>query len=240
MWIYGKHAVTAAILNKKRQIKRFVVLESLKNYFEDRLGNQKILPEIVDTDFFVAKFGKNATHQGCAVLAEPLKEIFLEDLLSDPSDDRPIVFLDQITDPQNIGSILRASAVFGARAVVITENGSPEMSPTISKTASGAAELIPLIRVTNLVQSLNLLKEKGFWTIGLDERGKQELSQVDLSGKIAVVIGSEGDGLRRLTRESCDFLVQLPFFENFSTLNAAQAATVSLYEILRQKRKNNS
>ena len=237
MWIYGKHAVVSALLNKNRHIKRFVALESLKSYFEEQLKNLKISPEIVDSDFFLSKFGRNATHQGCAVLAEPLKEIFLEDLLSDPADERPIVFLDQVTDPQNVGSILRASAVFGARAVVVPENSSPEMSPAITKTASGATELIPLIRVTNLVQSLNLLKEKGFWCVGLDERGKKELSQVDLSGKIAIVIGSEGDGLRRLTRESCDFLAQLPFFENFSTLNAAQAATVSLYEILRQHRK---
>lgn len=237
MWIYGKHAVTAAILNKKRRIKRFVALESLKSYFESQLGAQKISPEIVDTDFFLTKFGKNATHQGCAILAEPLKEMFLEDLLVDTADERPFVFLDQVTDPQNVGSILRASAVFGARAVVVTENSSPEMSPAIAKAASGATELIPLIRVTNLVQSLNLLKEKGFWCVGLDERGQQELSQIDLAGKIAIVVGIEGEGLRRLTRESCDFLVQLPFFENFSTLNAAQAATVSLYEVLRQHKQ---
>ena len=235
IWIYGKHAVKAALQNKNRKIFRFVVLESvLESLHLDLSKNLK--PEIVNSEFFQAKFGKNATHQGCAVMTEPLPDIFLEDLLEDEFDMRPFVFLDQITDPQNVGSIMRASAVFGARAVVVTENCSPELTPAIVKAASGAAELIPLIRVTNLVQSMNKLKKAGFWCVGLDERGEKQLQHIDLKSKIVIVIGSEGDGLRRLTHESCDFLVQLPFFDKFSTLNAAQATTVSLYEILRQQK----
>ena len=231
-WIYGKHAVKAALQNKKRKIFRFVMLESVADYFKDI---KNIKPEIVNAEFFQAKFGKNATHQGCAVQVGKLSEIFIEDLLEDENDLRPFVFLDQVTDPQNVGSIMRAGAVFGARAVVVPENSSPELSPAIIKAASGAAEIVPLIRVTNLVQTINKLKKEGFWCVGLDERGEKTLSRTDLKGKIIIVIGSEGDGMRRLTKESCDFLVQLPFADNFSTLNAAQAATVSLYEVLRQQ-----
>jgi 23S rRNA (guanosine2251-2'-O)-methyltransferase len=233
MWIYGKHAVKAALRNPKRSILRLIVLESSRDFF-DKCATIK--PEIVDRHLFGAIFGKDAIHQGCAVQVKKLQDYSIEELTSDESDDRPFVFLDQVSDPQNIGSILRASAVFGARAVVVTENNSPELTPAISKAASGAMESIPLIRVINLVHTINNLKKKGFWCIGLDERSDEKIYEMSLNGKFILVVGSEGEGLRRLTRESCDFLIQLPCMGEFSTLNAAQAATVSLYEMLRQKR----
>jgi 23S rRNA (guanosine2251-2'-O)-methyltransferase len=184
--------------------------------------------------FFNSTFGKNAVHQGCAAYVKKLQEYSIEELVSNELDQRPLVFLDQVGDPQNIGSILRAAAVFGARAVVTTLNHSPELTPAVIKAASGAAEFVPLIRVVNLVQTINFLKKHEFWCVGLDERANQKIHEISLSGKFALIIGNEGGGMRRLTRESCDFLVQLPRLGDFSTLNAAQAATVSLYEILKQ------
>jgi len=227
-WIYGKHAVRAAVLNEDRQVFKVVVLPQNRDFLSDL----SVKIEVVDKSHFMSLFGKDVIHQGCAAQVLPLDEVYLEDL---PNDDRPIVFLDQVTDPQNIGSILRASAVFGAKAVVLPEVNAPEVTAVIAKVASGALETVPLIKVKNLVQSIKMLKNSGYWCLGLDERGDKKIGEMDLSGKFLLVIGSEGQGMRRLTRENCDFLVQLPSIGGFSTLNAAQAATVSLYEILRQK-----
>jgi 23S rRNA (guanosine2251-2'-O)-methyltransferase len=238
-WIYGKHAVKGAVFNKNREILRLILLESCKDFpAEWKEIADAPAAEIVDKNYFAAKFGKDATHQGCAVLVKDLHpHLCPEDLLGNELDNRPFVFLDQITDPQNLGSILRASAVFGARAVVVTEHNSPEFSPAVWKAASGAAEHVPIIRVVNLVHAINYLKKHGFWCIGLDERSPKTISEMDLGRKLIVVIGSEGSGLRRLTRESCDFLAKLPSGRSFTTLNAAQAATVSLYEIHNQQRR---
>ena len=230
MWLYGKHAVKAALNNPKREVLRLVALEKCQDL---ECGKAKL--EIVDKNFFTTTFGKDAIHQGCALQVKKLSDTYIEDIIEDDNDSRPIVFLDQVTDPQNIGSILRASAVFGARAVVVADDNSPEITASIAKTASGAVELVPLVRVTNLVQTIKMLKKSGFWCVGLDERGNKKIQELSLKGKYIFVIGSEGSGMRRLTREECDFLVQLPSYSEFSTLNAAQAATVTLYEFLRQQ-----
>ncbi len=230
IWIYGKHAVRAAVLNKRRRIFKVVVLPQNRDFLAD-LSDLSVKVDVVDKNYFSSLFGKDVIHQGCAAQVLKLDEIYLEDL---PDDDCPIVFLDQVTDPQNIGSIMRAAAVFGAKAVVLPEMNSPEITAVVAKVASGAAETIPLIKVKNLVQSMKMLKKSGYWCLGLDERGEKKISEINLNGKFVLVIGSEGQGMRRLTRENCDFLVQLPSAGSFTTLNAAQAATVSLYEILRQ------
>ena len=232
IWIYGKHAVRAAVLNKDRKIFKAISTPQNEEFFKEL----QVEAKIVDKNYFLSLFGEAVIHQGCAVLVQNLKEVFIEDLADD---DRPIVLLDQVTDPQNIGSILRAAAVFGAKAVVLPEINAPEITSVIAKVASGAIESVPMIKVKNLVQVIKQLKEKGYWCVGLDERGDKNLFEIDLNGKFVLIIGSEGQGMRRLTRENCDFLAQLPSVGNFSTLNAAQAATVSLYEILRQKRRSN-
>lgn len=239
VWIFGKHAVQAVVLAGKRKIYRLLLTAQNKefaskiSYELDSLG---IKIETVNKDYFTTLFGKDTVHQGCAAQVEAPKQIFLEDL---EDDDRPIVFLDQVEDPQNIGSITRAAAVFGAKAIVLPEAHSPKITSVITKVASGAAEIIPIIKVPNIVQAMKMLKEDyGYWSIGLDERGDKEIQNIDISGKFVLVIGSEGAGMRRLTRENCDFLAKIPSWSGFSTLNAAQAATVSLYEILRQKRSS--
>ncbi|MDR3187536.1 MAG: 23S rRNA (guanosine(2251)-2'-O)-methyltransferase RlmB [Holosporaceae bacterium] len=237
MWIYGRHAVKSALLNEKREILRLVLLESFKD-FSDKCSRSSLKPEFVDKNFFNSTFGRDAIHQGCAVLVKNLREPCIGELLENESDHRPFVLLDQVTDPQNVGGILRAAAVFGARAVVVQDRNSPELTPAIAKVASGAIETVPLIRVANLVGAISSLKKRGFWCVGLDEKSEQKIQEISLLGNFVFVIGSEGGGIRRLTRESCDFLVHLPAFGNFTTLNAAQAATIALYEFLRQNQNN--
>lgn len=233
MWIYGKHAVKAALSNSQRRILRFILLESNKDLLDEI--SSEVLPEFANKDVFLSLFGRDTIHQGCAVLVKKLPQVFLEDLLQDNYDDRPFIFLDQVTDPQNIGSVLRAAAVFGARAIVVTKDHSPELTPAIAKAASGALEVVPIVRVTNFAQSIKILKQKEFWLVGLDERSDKKLHEVNLRGKFAFIIGSEGFGMRRLSREACDFVVQLPGPSTFTTLNAAQAATVTLYESYQQR-----
>jgi len=196
MWIYGKHAVKAAVLNEDREVLRLVVLESCRDFLDEFTHHRKTLKsETVDRNFFAAMFGKDSTHQGCAALVKKIHDFFIEDLIDDDLDNRPIILLDQITDPQNIGSILRASAVFGARAVVVTENNSPELTPAIAKAASGALETVPLIRVVNLVHSINALKKRGFWIAGLCEKSDKTINEINLDGKFAFIIGSEVETL---------------------------------------------
>lgn len=231
IWIYGKHSVRAAVLSKKRKVLRIILSPQNKDFFAGIEVPVKV--EIVDKNSFACLFKKDAGHQGCAALVQKLDGVDISDL---EDDGRPIVFLDQVTDPQNIGSILRASAVFGAKAVVLPETNAPEINSAILKAASGAGEIVPIVRVKNLVQSMKNLKKKGYWCLGLDERGDKEIHEIKLNGKFIFVIGSEGRGMRRLTREHCEFLVKIPSSGSFTTLNAAQAATVSLYEILKQNR----
>lgn len=231
-WIYGRHSVEAVLNSDKREISR-VVVGNENNAIIELAQRRRIVAETMDGSFFDSIFGKNAIHQKCAALVGDLPQLCVEDLLNDDDDTRPFVILDQVTDPQNIGSILRASAVFDARAVIVQDKHSPELSATSLKASSGASELVPLIRVTNLASTIKLLQKNNFWSVGLDERGDKLLAELPANTKYAIIIGSEGKGMRKLTKDYCDFLVKIPSSEKFSTLNAAQAATVSLYEVFK-------
>jgi len=231
-WIYGRHSVEAVLNSDKREISR-VVVGNENDAIIELAQRRRIVAETMDGSFFDSIFGKNAIHQKCAALVGDLPQLCVEDLLNDDDDTRPFVILDQVTDPQNIGSILRASAVFDARAVIVQDKHSPELSATSLKASSGASELVPLIRVTNLASTIKLLQKNNFWSVGLDERGDKLLAELPANTKYAIIIGSEGKGMRKLTKDYCDFLVKIPSSEKFSTLNAAQAATVSLYEVFK-------
>jgi 23S rRNA (guanosine2251-2'-O)-methyltransferase len=138
--------------------------------------------------------------------------------------------LDQVSDPHNVGAILRSAAVFGAKALILTDRNAPSESGVLAKSASGALEIVPLIRVTNLAHTIKDLKDIGFWCVGFAETGTTTLDQIDLKGKIALVMGAEGDGMRRLTKDLCDFTVSLPTAASFSALNVSNAAAIALYE----------
>ena len=151
-----------------------------------------------------------AVHQGIAVLVAPLEEPALEDLLARCGDNALVLALDQVTDPHNVGAILRSAAAFGVAGVVVTERHAPADTGVLAKAASGALEIVPLVRAVNLARTLDQLKEAGFWLYGLDERGDVAIGDLDLAGRVCIVLGAEGEGLRRLTAEKCDRLVTIP------------------------------
>lgn len=232
MWIYGRHAVLSAVRNKSRKIIKLLLTDSQdfnEKDFGENLKNFNI--ERLNKKAFEERF-PNVQTQGIAALVEKSTPKELEDLIKDS---RPIVMLDQLSDPQNLGSILRAAAVFDAQAIITLEKNAVDLTPAAIKIASGAAETVPVVKVINLTRAIKFLKDNGFWIYGLDERAQKNISEASLKEKAVIIIGSEGNGMRHLTKENCDFLVKIPTSQNFSTLNAAQAATVVLYESLRQR-----
>jgi 23S rRNA (guanosine2251-2'-O)-methyltransferase len=237
-WLYGRHAVTAALANPARRIRRLVGLQDTASELKDlaaraaaRLAGQV---EILDRARLEALLPREAVHQGMALAAEPLAEPTLADLLAalPTGDERQIVILlDRVSDPHNVGAILRSGASFGVAALVVPEHGAPAVTGALAKAASGALETVPLVRVANLAQALEALKDNGFWCLGLDNGASQELGGLDLAPRIALVLGAEGEGLRRLTRERCDLLVRLETRHPAYSLNVSNAAAIALYEI---------
>jgi len=181
-----------------------------------------------------------AVHQGVVLEAEPLEPVPLDDIgrSADVAGAALVVVLDRVTDPHNIGAILRSAAAFGAAAVVVPDRHTPPVTGTLAKTASGAVEHVPLVRVRNLAQALEALKGWGFAVVGLAEEAEADLAAVDLPAKAAICLGAEGPGLRRLTRETCDSLAKLPTGGPIASLNVSNAAAVALYEVARRRDRN--
>ena len=229
IWLYGKHACYAALKNKNRQIHKIVVTH--KN---ERAHISNLVKKNTRIDIMVKKdlnhlVGRDAVHQGIAVQVSPLEYEDISYLKRVKDQNQIVVVLDQVTDPHNVGAILRSCAAFGVKALIEQYRHSPKETGVLAKTSSGALEIVPRIHVGNLNQSMKDLQDMGFWTVGFSEEAKEYLHKANLKGKIAIVMGSEGDGLRRLTEEKCDFHVKLPT-ENFSTLNVSTATSVALYQ----------
>lgn len=192
--------------------------------------------QVLDRMALAALLPEGAVHQGLLLEVEPLAAPDLDDILraAEIAAGRAVVVvLDQVTDPHNVGAVLRSAAAFGALAVIVAEHNAPPASGALAKAASGALDLVPLLRVVNLARSLDRLKTAGFWCCGLDESAPEPLAALDLGAKAALVLGSESGGLRRLVRERCDFLARLPTRPPFSSLNVSNAAAVALYELAR-------
>lgn len=239
-WIYGRHAVLAAVANPFRELRQIWITREaqarfgvdLEQAIAARTGAPQ--PQLVDRGDIEAVLG-NAVHQGIATLAAPLPERDLSEVVPVEGEDAIVLLLDQVTDPHNVGAILRSAEAFGAAAVVVTERHAPEETGTLAKAASGAIERMPLIRVVNLVRELDYLKSRGFWILGLAGEATQTLTQGKPGNRVALVLGAEGEGLRRLTREHCDLLVRLPMTGAMPSLNVSNAAAVALYELGRGK-----
>jgi 23S rRNA (guanosine2251-2'-O)-methyltransferase len=191
---------------------------------------------VLDLNSLAAILPGGAIHQGLALEVQPLAELDLDEVLrlaGTARGRRIIIVLDRLSDPQNVGAILRSAAAFGAVAVVISKLGAAPITGTVAKAASGALEYVPLVRVVNLARALDRLKEAQFWICGLDETAAHSLAELDLGERIAIVLGSEGSGIRRLVREHCDYIARLPTRPAQPSLNVSNAAAVALYELVR-------
>ena len=193
----------------------------------------RITPELVERNRLDATLPPDAIHQGAALLVDPLPSPSMEKLLADTTG--PVLVLDQVTDPRNVGAILRSAAAFGAAALVVQDRHAPQETGTLARAASGALEVVPILREVNLSRALEQLKKAGLWVVGLEAAGPITLAQSGLTGRrVALVLGAEGEGLRRLTRETCDELVRLPIHPAMESLNVSAAAAVALYELARE------
>jgi len=235
--------VAAALANPARRVRRLVALaeaagelRALAQSAAARVTAAEA-PEVLDRRDLEALLPQGAVHQGMALAAEPLPAQDIEDVLDGISaapGTQVVVLLDQVSDPHNVGAILRSAAAFAARAVVMPEHGAPPVTGALAKAASGALEAVPLLRVTNLARTLDRLKEAGFWCLGLEEGAEKTLGEVDPGSRVALVLGAEGSGLRRLTRERCDLLARLPTRGEPASLNVSNAAAIALYELARR------
>lgn len=241
--LYGIHAVSAAWVNPTRKIRDLFVteagLEALDSAF-DKASQAELdrpEPQLVEKEDLDKLLPPGAVHQGVALSCAPLPEVQIEDICIASANDPQalVIVLDQVTDPHNVGAVLRSAAAFGAKAVIVQDRHAPPVTGTLAKTASGAVEAVPLVRVTNLARAIDDLKAAGFWSVGLAESGQRHLHEVDLTGRSALVLGSEGDGIRRLTGERCDEIVRLPTGGPVGSLNVSNAAAVALYEVARRR-----
>lgn len=226
--MHGKHPVLSAIQNKNRIIKNIFCIDKIYQQHMNLLKNFNT--KIVDAKFLQEKAGDKINHQGIIALVEKLPKISSEDFISNGPEDR-ILILDQITDPQNIGAIIRSAAAFGVKKIALPENNSPEENATIAKAACGCLELVKLAKITNISKFISLVKKHEYWVVGLDGNGTENLSQITKIQKLVIVIGSEDKGMRRLTKENCDFIAKIPIAQGVESLNASCAASIILYAL---------
>jgi len=232
VWLYGRHPVLAALANPERRIERILATKDVaERHAKEFAGRAQILSR----EELAQRLPAGAVHQGIAVLTAPLEEPQLEDVLARCGEAAMVLALDQVTDPHNVGAILRSAAAFGVAGVIVTERNAPADTGVLAKSASGALELVPLVRAVNLARALDQLKEAGFWLYGLDENGEAPIGSLDLAGRVCIVLGAEGEGLRRLTSEKCDRLVTIPTSQALAALNVSNAAAVASYEWARRK-----
>jgi 23S rRNA (guanosine2251-2'-O)-methyltransferase len=223
--LYGWHTVKAALENPARRIRRLLATENAVRRLADDGIVLALEPELVRPSVIDARLGPDAVHQGLLAEADPLPSFTAAELAPDGI----VLVLDQITDPHNVGAILRSAAAFAAKAIMTTARHSPEATGVLAKSASGALELVPLVTVQNLARGLEELRESGFQLIGLDSTGDCDLAGVALRAPLALVLGAEGKGLRQLTKATCDRVARIDLPGEIKSLNVSNAAALALY-----------
>ena len=237
--LFGKHAVSEAWTNRNRNIKALYITEKTLAEFEAVLENaerqniERPAPQIISKEELDHMAPQGAVHQGIAVQCAPLEEIDISDIIriEDAKEKSILLMLDQVTDPHNVGAIIRSAAAFGAAGIIMQRKHAPELTGVLAKTACGGVEHLPVAFETNLTRSLETLQDAGYFAIGLDERGEKTLADLPSYKKAVIVLGAEGTGLRRLVREQCDILARLPTNPPIASLNVSNAAAVALYDL---------
>src|ERR1700728_4666387 len=223
--LYGWHTVPPALANPQRRIRKLWLSENAARRLADDHIDTRVSPEIVRPSLIDQRLGPDAVHQGLLAEADPLPSPDIDTLPQQGI----VLVLDQITDPHNVGAILRSAAAFAVKAIVTTARHSPEASGVLAKSASGALELVPIVTVQNLARALTELNDQGFMTVGLDSQGAEDLGAVKLRHPLALVRGAEGKGLRQLTRETCSVVARLDMPGEIKSLNVSNAAVLALY-----------
>jgi 23S rRNA (guanosine2251-2'-O)-methyltransferase len=223
---WGRHAVAAALANPERTIVKIWASRDTAGQFDLPEGVPLTYAEAADLARLVPS---DAPHQGIVAEVEKLPELWLGDLLDSAQDRRPLLVLDQVTDPHNVGAILRSAAAFDALGIVTQDRHAPAESGALAKAASGALETVPWVRVVNLARALDEMAEAGFWRIGLAGEADMTLGQALGPARVALVLGAEGEGMRPNTAAHCDALAHLPISERIESLNVSNAAAVALY-----------
>ena len=222
--IYGYHAVRAALISTRREILRLYATEAAAEKLRPDLAARGVEAHIVEAEAIARRLPADAVHQGLLLEARHLEPIGIEDI----PDTGLVLVLDQVSDPHNVGAILRTAAAFGVDAVVTTERHSPDFAGVLAKSASGGLEYVAIASVVNLARALEELGDRGFLRIGLDSEGPRSLAETPLSRPLALVLGAEGKGLRRLSRENCDALARLDMPGKIKSLNVSNACAVAL------------
>jgi 23S rRNA (guanosine2251-2'-O)-methyltransferase len=228
--LYGWHTVKAALENPARNIRKFLATENAARRLAEEGVPTPIEPEIVRPGAIAERLPPDAVHQGIYLEADPLPSPEIEQIATPGA----VLVLDQITDPHNVGAILRTAAGFAVAAVVTTARHSPEATGVLAKSASGALEYVPIVTVQNLARALETLKERGYLAVGLDSTGDGDLSDLPLRAPLALVLGAEGKGLRQLTRATCNAVARLDLPGRIKSLNVSNAAALALYVATRR------
>lgn len=228
-WIYGAHAVRAALGNPARRLRRLLATREAAVALPDGAT-----PERAEAAAIAALLPPGAVHQGLAALVDPLSPPPLAEALA--AAPGPVLVLDQVTDPRNVGAILRSAAAFGAAAVIVQDRHAPLEGGAMARAAAGALERVPLLRAVNLARTLEALKQAGLWIVGLDAEAPTTLAEAGLGDRrLALVLGAEDEGMRRLTREACDLTIRLPQSGAVESLNVSVAASVALYAVQHER-----
>jgi 23S rRNA (guanosine2251-2'-O)-methyltransferase len=238
--IGGKHSVLEALRSGRTVNKIWIAEQAQKQLTQPIIAEAKqngVIVQFVDKRK-LDQMAEGLQHQGVVAQVAPYEYVEVDDLLAraaERNEEPFLLILDEIEDPHNLGSILRTADCTGVHGVIIPKRRSAAVTATVSKTSAGAVEYVPVARVTNLAQTIEQLKERGVWIAGADVGAKAPIYQTNLNLPLAIVIGNEGKGIGRLIREKCDFLLQLPMFGRINSLNASVAASVFMYEVVRQR-----